>query len=46
MENLGLIVAAGATLLVVWWIVKKLFKLAVVFAAVGVIALVWFFVVR
>jgi UDP-N-acetylmuramyl pentapeptide phosphotransferase/UDP-N-acetylglucosamine-1-phosphate transferase len=45
-ENSTLIIALGASALVVWWIVKKLFKLALYAAIAGAIAWFWYFNIR
>lgn len=46
MESLPLIIGIAAVALVGFWIVKKLFKLAIYAAVIGAIAWVWFFVVN
>jgi len=46
MESLPLIIGIGAVILVGFWIVKKLFKLAMYAAVIGAIAWVWFFVIN
>ncbi len=46
MESLPLLIGIAAVVLVGFWIVKKLFKLALYAAVIGAIAWVWFFVVQ
>lgn len=46
MESLPLIIGIAAVALVVFWVVKKLFKLALYAAVIGAIAWVWFFVIN
>ena len=46
MESLPLIIGIAAVALVGFWIVKKLFKLALYAAVIGAIAWVWFFVIN
>ena len=46
MENLPLVLGIGAAVLVVYWVVKKLMKLAFVAAIAGVVAWFWYFNVR
>lgn len=46
MENLPLVLGLGAAALVVFWIVKKLFKLALYAGIAGVLAWLWYFNVR
>ncbi len=46
MESLPLIIGIGAVILVGFWIVKKLFKLALYAGVIGAIAWVWFFVIN
>ena len=45
-ENSSLLIALAATALVVWWIVKKVFKLAIYAAIAGAIAWFWYFNIR
>jgi len=45
-ENSSLIIALGATALVAWWMVKKLFKLALYAGIAGAIAWFWYFNIR
>ncbi|MDH3500760.1 MAG: hypothetical protein OEM97_11590, partial [Acidimicrobiia bacterium] len=40
-ENLTLVIALGLTALVMWWIFKKIFKLALYAGVAGLIAWVW-----
>lgn len=46
METLPLLIGIGAVVLVGFWLVKKLFKLALYAAVIGALAWVWFFVVN
>lgn len=46
MEQLPLFVGIAAALLVGWWLIKKLFKLALYAGIIGVIAWVWYFQLR
>lgn len=46
MESLPLIIGIVAAVLVVFWIVRKLFKLAIYAALIGVAAWAWFFVIN
>ena len=46
MENLPLILGIGAAVLVVYWIAKKLVKLALFAAIAGAAAWFWYFNVR
>lgn len=46
MESLPLVFGIGAVILVGFWIMKKLFKLAMYAAVIGAIAWVWFFVIQ
>lgn len=46
LENTTLFIALGATVLVGWWIFKKIFKLALYAGIIGVVAWVWYFNVR
>ena len=45
-ENVTLIVALALTAMVVWWIFKKIFKLALYAGIAGLIAWVWYFNIR
>jgi hypothetical protein len=45
-ENSSLVIALGATALVVWWVVKKVFKLALYAGIAGVAAWFWYFNIR
>lgn len=46
MENVPLVAGLAAAGLVVFWIVKKLFKLALYAGIAGVIAWFWYFNIR
>jgi hypothetical protein len=46
LENTTLLVAIGATLLVGWWIFKKVFKLAMYAGLIGVAAWYWYLNIR
>lgn len=46
LENTTLLTAIAATVLVGWWMFKKLFKLAIYAGVVGVAAWYWYFNIR
>lgn len=46
MQQLPLVLGVGAAVFVVFWIVKKLFKLALYAGVVGVVAWLWWFKIR
>lgn len=41
--ELVLVVAVGATVMVVWWLMRKLGRLALYAGVVGVVAWLWYF---
>ncbi len=45
-ENSTLFVAVGATILVGWWMFKKLFKLAIYAGVIGAGAWYWYFNIK
>ena len=46
LENTTLFIAVGATILVGWWMFKKLFKLAIYAGIIGVGAWYWYLNIR
>lgn len=46
MEQLPLFVGIAAALLLGWWLLKKLFKLALLAGTIGAIAWFWYFQIR
>ncbi|MFZ0493062.1 MAG: hypothetical protein WAM81_07655 [Acidimicrobiia bacterium] len=46
MEKLPLVIGIAAAVLVVFWLVKKLMKLAIWAALLGVAAWIWYFKIR
>jgi hypothetical protein len=45
-ENLTLLIAVGLSALVVWWLVKKVFKFALYAGIAGLLAWFWYFNIR
>jgi hypothetical protein len=46
MEQLPLFIGIAAALMLGWWLLKKLFKLALYAGIIGVIAWLWYFQIR
>ena len=46
LENTTLVIAVAATALVGWWVFKKVFRLALYAAVIGVGAWFWYFNIR
>ena len=46
MEQVPLVIGVAAALLVGWWLIKKLFKLALFAGIVGAAAWFWYFNIR